>query len=141
MQTRLLSQVGKIIVDTHIKGIPLYQIVSAGFDQDHPLKKGVSFDKELLSPGEYDENGKLVTRMQARISIMLFNDVINKAKKNKALSAKYNDFKSFTDKRRFILDNKDKLNSLAYRVPTQSQNSIMAIEIVDVLPSTQGGII
>lgn len=141
MQTRLLSQVGKIIVDTHIKGIPLYQIVSAGFDQDHPLKKGVSFDKELLSPGEYDENGKLVTRMQARISIMLFNDVINKAKKNKALSAKYNDFKSFTDKRRFILDNKDKLNSLAYRVPTQGQNSTMAIEIVDVLPSTQGGII
>lgn len=141
MQTRLLSQVGKIIVDTHIKGIPLYQIVSAGFDQDHPLKKGVSFDKELLSPGEYDENGKLVTRMQARVSIMLFNDVINKAKKNKVLSAKYNGFKSFTDKRRFILDNKDKLNSLAYRVPTQGQNSTMAIEIVDVLPSTQGGII
>src|SRR5699024_4179629 len=106
-----------------------------------PLKKGVSFDKELLSPGEYDENGKLVTRMQARVSIMLFNDVINKAKKNKVLSAKYNGFKSFTDKRRFILDNKDKLNSLAYRVPTQGQNSIMAIEIVDVLPSTQGGII
>lgn len=141
MQTRLLSQIGKIIVDTHIKGIPLYQIVSAGFDQDHPLKKGVSFDKELLSPGDYDDNGKLVTRMQARISIMLFNDVINKAKKNKALSKKYNDFKSFTDKRRFILDNKDKLNSLAYRVPTQGQNSTMAIEIVDVLPATQGGII
>lgn len=141
MQTRLLSQIGKIIVDTHIKGIPLYQIVSAGFDQDHPLKKGISFDKELLSPGEYDENGKLVTRMQARVSIMLFNDVINKAKKNKTLSKKYNDFKSFSDKRRFILDNKDKLNSLAYRVPTQGQNSTMAIEIVDVLPSTQGGII
>lgn len=141
MQSRLLSQIGKIIVDTHIKGVPLYQIVSAGFDQDHPLKKGVSFDKELLSPGEFDENGKLVTRMQARVSIVLFNDIINKAKKNEKLSKRYNGFVSFEDKRRFLLDNKEALNSIAYRVPTQGQNSIMAIDIVDILPSTQGAII
>lgn len=144
MQSRLLSQIGKIIVDTHIKGVPLYQIVSAGFDKDHPLKKenAASFDEELLSPGDIDpKTGKVVTRMQARVSIMLFNDVINKAKKNKALSKKYNDFKNFEDKRAFLLDNKDQISSLAYRVPTQGQNSTIAIEIVDILPSTQGGII
>lgn len=143
MQSRLLSQIGKIIVDTHIKGIPLYQIVSAGYDKDHPLKKRIkaSYDKELLSPGDIDENGNVVTRMQCRISIMLFNDVINKAKKNKALLKKYNGLTNFEDKRRFILDNKEEVVSIAYRVPTQGQNSTIAIDIVDVLPSTQGGII
>ncbi len=140
IQSRLLSQVGKIIVDTHIKGLPLYQVVSVGFDQDHPLKKGVSFDKELLSPGDIDENGNTVTRMQARVSILLFNDVINEAKKNAKLSKKYNGLTSFYDKRRFLLNNKDKLPSLVYRVPTQSQNSVIPIDIVDVMPASQGAV-
>lgn len=146
LQTRLLSQIGKIIVDTHMKGMPLYQVVSAGFDKDHPLHKGqIVGDKELLSPGELDENGNVVKRLQCRISIALFNDAINDAKKNKNLVTKLKregiDLDSFEGKRKFVLKYQDQLMSLAYRVPTQGQNSTMPIEIVDVLPSTQGGII
>ena len=146
LQTRLLSQIGKIIVDTHMKGMPLYQVVSAGFDKDHPLHKGTILgDKELLSPGELDEHGNVVKRLQCRISIALFNDAINDAKKNKNLVAKLKregiDLDSFEGKRKFVLKYQDQLMSLAYRVPTQGQNSTMPIEIVDVLPATQGGII
>lgn len=146
LQTRLLSQIGKIIVDTHMKGMPLYQVVSAGFDKDHPLHKGTIIgDKELLSPGELDENGNVVKRLQCRISIALFNDAINDAKKNKKLVEKLKregiDLNNFEGKRKFVLKYQDQLMSLAYRVPTQGQNSTMPIEIVDVLPATQGGII
>lgn len=146
LQTRLLSQIGKIIVDTHMKGMPLYQVVSAGFDKDHPLHKGTILgDKELLSPGELDENGNVVKRLQCRISIALFNDAINAAKKNKKLVEKLKregiDLNNFEGKRKFVLKYQDQLMSLAYRVPTQGQNSTMPIEIVDVLPATQGGII
>ena len=146
LQTRLLSQIGKIIVDTHMKGMPLYQVVSAGFDKDHPLHKGtIVGDKELLSPGELDENGNVVKRLQCRISIALFNEAINDAKKNKKLVEKLKregiDLNNFEGKRKFVLKYQDQLMSLAYRVPTQGQNSTMPIEIVDVLPATQGGII
>ena len=146
LQTRLLSQIGKIIVDTHMKGMPLYQVVSAGFDKDHPLHKGtIVGDKELLSPGELDENGNVVKRLQCRISIALFNEAINDAKKNKKLVEKLKregiDLNNFEGKRKFVLKYQDQLMSLVYRVPTQGQNSTMPIEIVDVLPATQGGII
>lgn len=129
-----------------MKGMPLYQVVSAGFDKDHPLHKGTILgDKELLSPGELDENGNVVKRLQCRISIALFNDAINDAKKNRKLVEKLKregiDLNNFEGKRKFVLKYQDQLMSLAYRVPTQGQNSTMPIEIVDVLPATQGGII
>lgn len=129
-----------------MKGMPLYQVVSAGFDKDHPLHKSqIVGDKELKSPGELDENGNVVKRLQCRISIALFNDVINKAKKNKNLVNKLRregiDLNNFEGKRKFILKYQDQLMSLAYRVPTQGQNSTIPVEIVDVFPPQRGAII
>ena len=107
-----------------MKGMPLYQVVSAGFDKDHPLHKGtIVGDKELLSPGELDENGNVVKRLQCRISIALFNEAINDAKKNKKLVEKLKregiNLNKFEGKRKFVLKYQDQLMSLAYRVPTQ----------------------
>ena len=133
IQSRLISEMGKKVIDTAAPGMPLYQVASVGYDDIFNLK--TMADKHLRMPGE---NGS--KHMEVKLSIKFFDDVLKKARGNKQLAAKYNGLKTFEDKRRFILDNQQ-LFALSYRVPTQGQNSTIPVKIVDVFPPQRGGII
>lgn len=133
IQSRLISEMGKKVIDTAAPGMPLYQVASVGYDDIFNLK--TMSDKHLRMPGE---NGS--KHMEVKLSIKFFDDVLKKARGNKQLAAKYNGLKTFEDKRRFILDNQQ-LFALSYRVPTQGQNSTIPVKIVDVFPPQRGGII
>lgn len=135
LESKILSEMGKVIIDTTTPGQPLYQAPSVGFDNIFNLKTHT--DKHLLMPGEIGDDGKVNDKMQIRLSINFFADVIKEAKK-KGVGGY--DFDNFEDQKRFILDNKD-LFALAYRVPTQGQNSTMPVEIVDIMPSQAGAVI
>ena len=132
IQSRIISEMGKTIITTAIPGQPAYQVSSFGYDNLFGLESHA--DKHLYMPGELDENNKLVKRMQVRLSINVFSDVIKMAK------ASGMNLDNFEDQKKFILENKD-LFAMSYRVPTQGQDSTIPIEIVDILPSQQGGII
>ena len=135
IQSRILSEIGKKIIETTTPGQPLYQVASVGYDNLFNLKK--QSDPHLLMPGELKPDGTINTRMQVKLSINFFADILEKAKKE---GVKGYDFNNFEDQRRFILDNKE-LFALSYRVPTQGQNSTIPVEIVDLFPSQRGGII
>lgn len=135
IQSRILSEVGKKIIETTTPGQPLYQVASVGYDNLFNLKK--QSDPHLLMPGELKPDGTTNTRMQVKLSINFFADILKEAKE---AGVKGYDFDNFEDQRRFILDNKE-LFALSYRVPTQGQNSTIPVEIVDLFPSQRGGII
>lgn len=141
IQSRIISEMGKTIISTAIPGVPLYQVASFGYDNIFGLK--THSDKKLLMPGEKDSKGNYVSRMQVRVSINMFGDLITQAKRaqsagDKAL-ADY-DFNNFADQKRFLMQNKDMI-ALSYRVPTQGQDSTIPVEVVDILPSQEGGIV
>lgn len=139
IQSRIISEMGKTIINTAIPGQPLYQMSSFGYDNIFSLNNHA--DKHLYMPGEIDDKGNIVKRMQVRLSINLFSDIIKKAKAaTKAGELTGYDFSNFADQRRFILENKD-LIAMSYRVPTQGQDSTIPIEIVDILPTQMGGVI
>lgn len=123
VQSKIISAMDKEIIKTSIPGKPMFQVASAGYD--NILNGKASADKTLTS---YDEDGY----MQVKLSISLFNDVLKQAGLQNA---------SFKEQRSFILNNKDILMSLAYRVPTQGQNSTLPIKIVDVFEPQRGDII
>lgn len=135
IMSRILAQMGDTIIDTVTPGKALYQVTSVGYDNFMNLKQHA--DKHLYMPGEIDSNGNIHQRMQVRLSINFFDDVIQEAKRNKI---KGYDFDNFEDQYRFILDNKE-LFALSYRVPTQGQNSTIPVEIVDLVPSLNGSMI
>lgn len=135
IQSRILSEVGKKIIETTTPGQPLYQVASMGYDNLFNLKK--QSDPHLLMPGELKPDGTTNTRMQVKLSINFFADILKQAKE---AEVKGYDFNNFEDQRRFILDNKE-LFALSYRVPTQGQNSTIPVEIVDLFSSQRGGII
>lgn len=139
IQSRIISEMGKTIINTAISGQPLYQMSGFGYDNIFSLEKHA--DKHLYMPGEIDEKGNTVKRMQVRLSINFFSDIIKQAKQAaRKGELKGYDFDNFIDQKRFILENKD-LIGISYRVPTQGQDSTIPIEIVDILPTQQGGVI
>lgn len=140
VQSRILSEMGKKIIDTTTPGMPLYQVASIGYDNIFNIKGHK--DVHLRMPGEPDENGVPSKRMQVKLSIKFFEDVIKKAQvaAKKGELKGYGDLTTFDQQRRFILDNQE-LFALSYRVPTQGQNSTIPVEIVDVFPPIRGAII
>lgn len=139
IQSRIISEMGKTIINTAISGQPLYQMSGFGYDNIFSLEKHA--DKHLYMPGEIDEKGNTVKRMQVRLSVNFFSDIIKQAKQAaREGELKGYDFDNFVDQKRFILENKD-LIGISYRVPTQGQDSTIPIEIVDILPTQQGGVI
>lgn len=123
VQSKLISAMDKTVIKTTIPGKPLFQVASLGFDNITEYK--TYKDHTLRS---YNEDGK----MEVKLSISLFNDVLKQA-------GLQND--SFNKQRKFILDNQDILLALAYRVPTQGQNSTLPIKIVDLFEPQRGDII
>lgn len=140
VQSRILSEMGKKIIDTTTPGMPLYQVASIGYDNIFNIKGHK--DVHLRMPGEPDENGVPSKRMQIKLSIKFFEDIIEQAKKSakKGELKGYGDLSTFDQQRRFISDNQE-LFALSYRVPTQGQNSTIPVEIVDVFPPIRGAII
>ena len=138
IQSRLISQMGKDVIDTAAPGMPLYQVASVGYDDI--FNTGMIADEHLRMPGE--DGSK---HMEVKLSIKFFYDIIDKTRQrivsgDLTLDKKYGDLSTFEQQRKFILDNQD-LFSLSYRVPTQGQNSTIPIKIVDVFPPQRGGII
>ena len=123
VQSKLISAMDKNVIKTTVPGKPMFQVASLGFDNITNYK--TYRDATLRS---YNEDGK----MEVKLSISLFNDVLKQA----GLSNQ-----PFNVQRKFILDNQDILLALAYRVPTQGQNSTMPIKIVDLFEPQRGDII
>lgn len=61
IQSRILSEMGKKVIDTTTPGMPLYQVASVGYDNIFNIKNHP--DKHLLMPGERDEHGNVSKRM------------------------------------------------------------------------------
>lgn len=133
IQSRLISEMGKKVIDTSAPGTALYQVSSVGYDDIFNV--GTIADRHLRMPGE---NGS--KHMEVKLSIKFFEDIIKQAKNNKKIASQYNGLETFADQRNFILDNQE-LFALSYRVPTQGQNSTIPVKIVDIFPPQRGGII
>jgi hypothetical protein len=133
--SRLIADMGKSIINTITPGKALYQVAGVGFD--NALNVKASADRHLLMPGEIDANGNIHSRMEVRLSIGFFHNVIEQARK---AGVKGYDLDNFEGQKKFILDNKE-LFALSYRVPTQGQNSTLPIEIVDLIPDVRGSIV
>ena len=123
IQSRLISDMDKTVIKTVTPGKPFFQTSSAGYDNYRGLK--TVKDSKLKS---YNSNN----RMEVKIGISFFEDVIEKAGLKDS---------NFATQKKFLLDNQDKLLALAYRVPTQGQNSTLPIQIVDILEPQRGDII
>jgi hypothetical protein len=74
IMSRILAQMGDTIIDTVTPGKALYQVTSVGYDNFMNLKQHA--DKHLYMPGEIDSNSNIHQRMQVRLSINFFDDVI-----------------------------------------------------------------
>lgn len=139
MQSRIIAQMGSSVIKVTTPGQPLYQQPSLGYDNIFDIEAHP--DKHLLMPGELNSDGSINRRMQVKLSVTFFDDIIKQAQKlQKDGKLKGYDMNKFSDQRRFILNNKD-LIALSYRVPTQGQNSTIPVEIVDVYPPQKGGVI
>lgn len=126
IQSKLISAMDKIVIKTTIPGKPLFQVASLGFDNiTNNRKYKAERDTTLRS---YNEDGY----MEVKLSISLFNDVL---KQTGMLD------KPFDQQKKFILENQEVLMALAYRVPTQGQNSTLPIKIVDLFEPQRGDII
>ena len=122
IQSRLISDMDKTIIKTVTPGQPLFQVSSLGYDNILDVKQ-IASDKLKM---DNDNN-----RMEIKLSINFFADVIEAAGLKHA---------TFDVQRKFILENKENF-ALAYRVPTQGQNSTLAVDIVDVFEPQRGAII
>lgn len=122
IQSRLIADMDRTIIKTVTPGQPLYQVSSMGYSNVQNIKKHKDVHLSMRN-----ERG----RMEVKLSINFFADVLEQAGLTNA---------SFEEQRAFILENQE-LFALSYRVPTQGQNSTLAIEIVDVLEPQRGAII
>lgn len=140
IQSRLISEMNNSVIKTQTPGQPLYQQPSLGYDDIFDVK--ATPDSHLLMPGEMDSTGKVNRRMQVKLSITFFSDIISQAQKlaKEGKLTGYGDMTKFSDQRRFIMDNQE-LFTLSYRVPTQGQNSTIPVQIVDIYPPQKGGVI
>lgn len=122
IQSRLIADMDRTIIKTVIPGQPLYQVSSMGYSNVQNIKKHKDVHLRMRN-----ERG----RMEVKLSINFFADILKEAGLENA---------SFDEQRAFILENQE-LFAISYRVPTQGQNSTLAIEIVDVLEPQRGAII
>lgn len=122
IQSRLISDMDKTIIKTVTPGQPLFQVPSLGYDNILDVKQ-IASDKLKMDNDNH--------RMEIKLSISFFQDVIEAAGLKNA---------TFDVQRKFILENKENF-ALAYRVPTQGQNSTLAVDIVDVFEPQRGAII
>ncbi len=110
LESRIISMIRKATVDTEVPGNSLIQVTSYGYDN--------VVKSDLLKLNE--ETG--VTEII--VSISLYKDIVPKdvwAKGYKTTKA-------------WLLKNQDKLEGIAYRIPTQSPNMVVPYVIKDFLP-------
>lgn len=122
IQSRLIADMDRTIIKTVTPGQPLYQVSSMGYSNVQNVQKHKDVHLRMRN-----DRG----RMEVKLSINFFSDILKEAGLENA---------SFDKQRAFILENQE-LFALSYRVPTQGQNSTLAIEIVDVLEPQRGAII
>jgi hypothetical protein len=116
--SRIVSIINSYTVDLNMPGNQLIQVSDYG---SSPLSTNDELAFIHSTVGDTD-----VYEMEARVSINLFKSMIP------------NDLITFAQKKKFI---GDKLKVIGYRIPTQGQNSIVRLNIVDILPEQAGDVI
>lgn len=114
--SRMIAKVNKRVIDTKLPGNQLIQVTGFASGSDGKVNN-LKF--------MFDDEGN-IKGVEAKLSVSVYNNIIPK------------DIIKFEDKRKWLLANKDKLEGLGYRIPTQGQNSTVAITVVDFLPESVG---
>jgi hypothetical protein len=112
IQSRIISLFGKHVIDANVRGDAFIQESSLGMN-----KPNIGEDSRLKL---IDSKG----RTELVVSINLYESVIPK-----------NIYKDFTKAREWLLANKEILEGITYRIPSQGPNMLVPFVIVDVLPS------
>lgn len=124
-QTRIISNIKKAVIDLELPGSVFIQMSNIGSENikfDDKGKKSIDEDSVLKM---FNERGNI----ECRVSTSLFATVIpNYGKKTHQERVDY-------------LRKNPHLTALAYRVPTQGQNSVYTIEVKDFLEDTIGDVI
>jgi len=115
--TRLVTMINKKTIDLNLPGNQLVQVSDYG-------GTNASTSKEL-GWNIFDENGTTVKEMEVRVSVKLFKNILPKGL-------------NFTQQQAFL---KEELKLLGYRIPTQGQNSVVLLKVVDVLRESSGDVI
>jgi hypothetical protein len=131
MQSRLLAMLKSEVIDIENNGGAFIQMSNIGLKDSGKQVNVLKLNNESLRDYSYKQNGELRfinddNAYQAIISINLFKHLIPNYK-NIGYEAAVE-----------WLMKQDLNKLLAYRIPTQGQNSIAAIKIVGVLPETYG---
>lgn len=125
VESRLAALVKKNIVDINIPSGSFVQMSNFAFSNINKKNTIVKSEQEY----NYENSGELNfrdpnNRLEAIVSINLFKHVIPEGY-------------TFEQAKKYLLDNPDLL-IMGYRIPTQGQNSIAAIHVVDLLPESTG---
>ncbi len=122
---RIISMINKETIDTYLPGNQLIQMSGYGLG----LKDSKSiYDKTNDLKFIFDNNGK-VKGIEAKVSISVFNDILPK------------ELDTFEKKVEWLNDRQELLQGLGYRIPTQGQNSMVSLNIVQFLPEQLGDVI
>ena len=116
---KLISKIDKHVLSFEMPGNQLILVSGYGFSSN---QFKTSNDLKFI----FDENNK-VKGIEAKVSVQVFKDVIPDY---------YNE--TIEQKRKWLRDNEGLLEGLAYRIPTQGQNSVISIIVKDFLPEEAG---
>ncbi|MFA5396632.1 MAG: hypothetical protein WC346_11555 [Methanogenium sp.] len=108
-ESRLISTIKKYTTDTKVPGNAYFQATSFGLES-----LAVDDKLQLIDAAGFCE---------VKVSINLFKEVI----------PNYNKL-TFEEARKWVLDNRDALQGIVYRIPTQGINMVNAFVVKDVLP-------
>jgi hypothetical protein len=137
IQSKMLSLVKKRVIDINTPGNAMIQMSNFGFkNSDITVKK---LDEGQISY-RYGENKELSfrdpsNRPEAIMSISLFKQFLPLVPDKQGEKGAKRQM-TFTEAREFIL--KNDISVMGYRIPTQGQNSIVPLHVVDLLPEPVG---
>lgn len=133
IQSRLLSTLKQDVVDTNLPGNAFVQLSNFGFKNSNI---------KVVDSGSYKVNGELAfrdpsNRLETIVSMSMIRPYLPKIVGNQIIDGEYEEREMTYEEAREYARNSD-ITSMGYRIPTQGQNSTVAVHIVDILPETVG---
>jgi len=123
--TKIVALTNKFTIDTKLPGNQLIQLSGYGLGSTDMSNK---YDKTNDLKFIFDDNAN-IKGIEAKISVSVFNEIFPES------------INTFRKKKQWLIDHPNVLEGLGYRIPTQGQNSMVAITVKEFLPEQLGDVI
>lgn len=123
--TKVVAMTNKFTIDTKLPGNQLIQLSGYGLGS---TSMGNKYDKTNDLRFIFDDDAN-IKGIEAKISVSVFNEIFPES------------INTFEKKRQWLIDHPNVLEGLGYRIPTQGQNSMVAITVKEFLPEQLGDVI